>query len=122
MDRLRPAAGIESLSAEDGVTVEQVAGGDYHYFALNENRAPFDDVRVRQAIAMAINRDEIAEAAQFGAATANETAIPASNEAWYYDYAPFASGDIAGAQALLDEAGVRISRSSSWSQATTPRP
>lgn len=101
-----PPQDIESLSGEDGITVGRVPGGDYHYFALNENREPFNDVRVRQAIAMAINRDEIALAAQFGAATANQTAIPASNAAWYYDYAPYASADIAGAQALLDEAGV----------------
>jgi peptide/nickel transport system substrate-binding protein len=101
-----PPQDIESLSAEDGITVGRVPGGDYHYFALNETRAPFDDVRVRQAIAMAIDRDEIAVAAQFGAATASQTAIPASNAAWYYAYSPYSSGDIAGAQALLDDAGV----------------
>ncbi len=101
-----PPQDIESLSGEAGITVGRVPGGDYHYFALNQNRQPFDDVRVRQAIAMAINRDEIAVAAQFGAATSNQTAIPASNAAWYFDYAPFAAADIAGAQALLDEAGV----------------
>ena len=101
-----PPQDIESLSAEDGITVGRVPGGDYHYFAFNQNREPFSDVRVRQAIAMAINRDEIAVAAQFGAATPNQTAIPASNAAWHFDYAPYASADIAGAQALLDEAGV----------------
>jgi peptide/nickel transport system substrate-binding protein len=101
-----PPQDIESLSAEAGITVGRVPGGDYHYFALNQNRTPFDDVRVRQAIAMAIDRDTITEAAQFGAATSNQTAIPASNAAWYYDYAPYGTGDIAGAQALLDEAGV----------------
>ncbi len=101
-----PPQDIESLSGEDGVTVGRVPGGDYHYFALNQNLPPFDDVRVRQAIAHAINREEIAEAAQFGAATANQAAIPASNAAWYLDYAPFGSGDAATAQGLLDEAGV----------------
>jgi peptide/nickel transport system substrate-binding protein len=101
-----PPQDIESLEAEDGITVGRVPGGDYHYFALNQSREPFDDVRVRQAIAMAIDRDEIALAAQFGAATPNETAIPASNAAWYYDYAPYAPADIEGAQTLLDEAGV----------------
>ncbi len=101
-----PPQDIETLSAEDGITVGRVPGGDYHYFALNQNRPPFDDVRVRQAIAMAIDRDVITEAAQFGAATSNQTAIPASNAAWYFEYSPYQPGDIAGAQALLDEAGV----------------
>ncbi len=101
-----PPQDIESLSAESGITVGRVPGGDYHYFALNQNRPPLDDVRVRQAIAMAIDRGVIAEAAQFGAATPNQTAIPASNAAWHLDYAPYQPADIAGAQALLDEAGV----------------
>ena len=101
-----PPQDVDSLSAEDGITVGRVPGGDYHYFALNENRTPFDNVLVRQALANAIDRSEIAEAAQFGAATPNETAIPASNKAWYYDYSPFAPGDTATAQSLLDQAGV----------------
>jgi peptide/nickel transport system substrate-binding protein len=101
-----PPQDIESLSAEAGITVGRVPGGDYDYFALNENRPPFDDVRVRQAIAMAIDRNEITEAAQYGAATPNQTAIPASNKAWYFDYAPFSPADIDGAQTLLDAAGV----------------
>ncbi len=55
---------------------------------------------------MAINRPEITEAAQFGAATPNQTAIPASNAAWYYDYAPYALGDIAVRKRCSIEAGV----------------
>ena len=101
-----PPQDIESLSNESGITVGRVPGGDYHYFALNQNREPFGDVRVRQALATAIDRDEIAEAAQFGAATANQTAIPESNAAWYFDYAPYERGDVEAAQDLLDEAGV----------------
>ncbi len=101
-----PPQDVDGLSSEAGITVGRVPGGDYHYFALNQNRPPFNDVRVRRAIATAINRTEIAEAAQFGAATANQTAIPASNGSWHLDYAPYQSADIAGAQALLDDAGV----------------
>jgi peptide/nickel transport system substrate-binding protein len=100
-----PPAELQSLEASDDVEVGRVPGGDYHYFALNQERPPFDDVRVRQAIAMAIDREEITEAATFGAATANQTAIPAGNF-WYFEYAPYTAGDIEGAQALLDEAGV----------------
>jgi peptide/nickel transport system substrate-binding protein len=100
-----PPQNIDTLAAESGITVGRVPGGDYHYFAMNQNRPPFNDVRVRRALAMAINRDEIAEAAQFGAASANQTAIPASNAAWHFDYAPFAVADVAGARTLLNQAG-----------------
>lgn len=100
-----PPVELESLESSEDVTVGRTPGGDYHYFALNEAREPFDDVNVRRAIAMAINREEITEAATFGAATANQTAIPDGNF-WYFDYAPYEAGDIEGAQALLDEAGL----------------
>jgi peptide/nickel transport system substrate-binding protein len=101
-----PPQDIDSLSSAEDITVGRVPGGDYHYFALNEMRKPFDDVRVRRAMATAIDREEIAEAAQFGAATPNQTAIPASNAAWYFNYAPYTPGDVDTARELLDEAGV----------------
>ncbi|MFZ0627250.1 MAG: ABC transporter substrate-binding protein [Acidimicrobiia bacterium] len=100
-----PPQDLESLAANDSVVLERVPGGDYHYFALNEARPPFDNPDVRRAIAMAIDRSEITEAAQFGAATPNQTAIPEGNF-WYHDYAPFTPGDTDGAQTLLDQAGV----------------
>ncbi|MDJ0791813.1 MAG: ABC transporter substrate-binding protein [Acidimicrobiia bacterium] len=100
-----PPQQLAALEGDSSVVVQRVPGGDYHYFALNQNREPFNDVRVRQAIATAINREEIAEAAQFGAATANQTAIPAGTF-WSYDYAPFTASDTAAATALLEEAGV----------------
>ena len=100
-----PPAELESLEGSDELVVGRTAGSDYHYFALNQTRPPFDDVRVRRAIAMAVNREEITEAATFGAATATQTAIPPSSF-WYFDHAPYTAGDIDGAQALLEEAGV----------------
>ena len=100
-----PPQDLESLEGDSDVVLQRVPGGDYHYFALNQEREPFDNPDVRRAIAMAIDRDVITEAAQFGAATPNQTAIPASNF-WATDYAPFTPGDLEGASALLEEAGV----------------
>lgn len=100
-----PPQNLEDLASDSSVVLQRVPGGDYHYFALNQAREPFGDVRVRRALAMAIDRDVITEAAQFGAATPNQTAIPASNF-WATDYSPFTPGDTEGAAALLEEAGV----------------
>jgi peptide/nickel transport system substrate-binding protein len=100
-----PASQIEDLSGSNDVVLERVPGGDYHYFALNQNREPFDNPDVRRAIAMAINREDITEAATFGAATANQTAIPDGNF-WYHPYEPYASGDTDAAMALIEDAGV----------------
>ncbi len=100
-----PPQELDALAGDDSVVLERVPGGDYHYFALNHDRVPFDNVDVRRALAMAIDRGVIAEAAQFGAATPNQSAIPEGNF-WHHDYAPFGVADTDGAQALLEGAGV----------------
>lgn len=98
-----PPQQVSSLGGRDDLVVESAPSNDYWYFAANQEQEPFDDPRVRQALAWAIDRDEITQAAKFGNATSNQTAIPDSS-AWYHDYAPY-SQDQEQAQALLAEAG-----------------
>lgn len=99
-----PPAQVQSLLSGDDPKVESVPSTDYWYFALNEGKKPFDDPRVRQAFAWAIDREAIAEAARFGAAQVNQTAIPRTSQ-WYFDYAPYKT-DPVKAQELLKQAGV----------------
>ncbi len=99
-----PPEQLPALHDSDDVVVGQVAGNDYWYMALNNQREPFDDERVRRAIAFALDIEVITEAAKFDAATPNETAIPETSF-WYHPYAPFGH-DPGQAEALLDEAGV----------------
>lgn len=72
---------------------------------FNVERAPFDDIRVRQALAFAVGRSGIAHANGFGEFRA-KTDFLASNTA---DYAPDAAGllaqDLGRAGRLLDAAG-----------------
>ncbi len=95
---------IAALEASDDVVLGQVPGTDYHYLSLNNRRAPFDDVRVRQAIAYAIDIGVVTEAARFDAATPNELAIPPSS-AWYHEHTRFGH-DPDRARELLEDAGV----------------
>ncbi len=99
-----PPQQVQSLSGSSDIHLANVPSNDYWYFALNEAKKPFDDPRVRQAFAWAIDRKAIAEAAKYGAAQVNETAIPQTSQ-WYYDYSPY-SQDPAKAKALLAQAGV----------------
>ncbi|MDP9393623.1 MAG: ABC transporter substrate-binding protein [Actinomycetota bacterium] len=99
-----PPQQISSLKGNADVQIGQVPSNDYWYFAANQARKPFNDVRVRQALAYAIDRESITEAAKFGAATANQTAIPESST-YYHDYAPYRH-DPAKAKELLQQAGV----------------
>ena len=75
---------------------------DYWYLALNEARPPCNDVRVRQAIAYAIDRDAIVAATSYGTAAKNELAIPEGNP-WYTHYGRYRY-DIEQAKRLLSEA------------------
>jgi peptide/nickel transport system substrate-binding protein len=99
-----PEQQVNDLKASEDIVVESAPSVEYWYFSPNEARPPFDDVRVRQALAYGIDRDAIVQAATFGNATVNQTAIPAGS-GWYYDYAPY-SRDVEKAKALLEEAGV----------------
>lgn len=99
-----PPQQVETLESDDTVEIGIVPSNDYWYFATNQAREPFDDPRVRQALAYGIDREDITEAAKFGLATVNQTAIPETSQ-WYYDYAPY-SYDPDRAEQLLQEAGV----------------
>ena len=99
-----PPQQVSNLMDSDDIVVQAVPSNDYWYFALNQAREPFDDARVRQALAYAIDREAIAQATNFGNATVNQTAIPATS-GWYFEYAPY-SRDLDKAKALLEEAGV----------------
>jgi peptide/nickel transport system substrate-binding protein len=99
-----PQQQIDQLSESEDVVVESAPSQDYWYMSLNHKREPFDDVDVRRAIALALDREAIVKVAKFGNATVNQTAIPETS-AWYHDYAPFEQ-DTDEAQQLLEDAGV----------------
>jgi peptide/nickel transport system substrate-binding protein len=99
-----PPQQVEELEGSGDVTVETVPSVDYWYMATNFARPPFDRPEVREAIALAVDREAIAEAAQFGLAAVNQTAIP-EESFWFHEYAPY-ERDVDAAQALLDQAGV----------------
>ncbi|MFV0452431.1 MAG: ABC transporter substrate-binding protein, partial [Propioniciclava sp.] len=99
-----PPQQVESLASDAEVQLGTIGSNDYWYLAANEAKEPWDDVRVRQAIAYAIDREAITQAAQYGNATVNQLAIPASSE-WYTEYAPY-STDLDKAKSLMAEAGV----------------
>jgi peptide/nickel transport system substrate-binding protein len=99
-----PPQDIESLQNDDQVELASTASVDYWYMSMNYARAPFDNPLVRQAIATAVDRDEVTTAAKFGAARPNQTAIP-EDSFFYSDYAPF-DPDVDKAEQLLQQAGV----------------
>ena len=71
-------------------------------------RAVMRDVRVRRALSMAIDREEINEAVYHGMASPSNNTVRSQSPLFKPEYATrFAKLDIAGANKLLDEAGFK---------------
>ncbi len=98
-----PPQRVTELATSGEVIVDKVSGGDYWYIGVNTTREPFNDVRVRQAIAYAIDRAEVTAAAKWDTAAANQGPIP-PDSFWYYDHQPYGR-DLEKARQLLAEAG-----------------
>lgn len=100
-----PTQRVNQLRDDDTINLAVVPSNDYWYLALNEARKPWDDVRVRQAIAYAIDRDAIVTATSYGTAANNQLAIPKGN-VWYTDYHRY-NYDIDKAKDLLAQANAQ---------------
>lgn len=81
-------------------------GSDYAYIGINMRDPILKDVRVRHALAHAIDRDAIVQYLRRGLATAAVGILPPM--AWAFEaHVPSFAHDPAKARALLDEAGYR---------------
>jgi len=100
-----PPQRISELQNNSALVVGETSGTSYWYIGVNLKHPPFDDRRVRRAIAYAIDRKEIAAAAKWEAATPNDGPIPSSSF-YYADIHPFLGHEsLAKAKELLKEAG-----------------
>ena len=92
---------VPRLEGSSDITVMQRPGATFSYFMLNNDRHPFDNIHVRHAIDMALDRDAmiIASVDGFGIPirTSMPTMFPGSSEEGTRSFDP------AGAQALLAE-------------------
>jgi peptide/nickel transport system substrate-binding protein len=103
-----PTQRISQLKDDDSIHLAVTPSNDYWYLALNEAKAPWNDPRVRQAIAYGVDRTSIVQATSYGSATENQLAIPEGNP-WYTPYDKYRY-DTDEARRLLDEAGVHPDR------------
>lgn len=101
-----PATALQ-LQGQPGVTVQETRDISYTLIGMNVSREPFDDPRVRTAINMLLNRQEIIDGALFGAGVPAGPLSPALVN-WALDPSEFAcyTHDVEAAKALLAEAGV----------------
>jgi len=99
-----PLADLNSLSSSGGITVAKEPDDRSVFLAFNVSKAPFNNVKVRQAFNYAIDKKALMENVLFGAVTPMNSPFPTSMQdhcaAGNYDYNP------TKAKQLLNEAGV----------------
>jgi len=101
-----PATALQ-LQGQPGVTVQETRDIAYTLLGMNASREPFTNPKVRTAVNMLLNRQEIIDGALFGAGVPAGPLSPALVN-WAVDPSTFAcyTTDVEGAKALLAEAGV----------------
>jgi cationic peptide transport system substrate-binding protein len=92
------------ISKRPDVDVQESTSMNIGFWAFNTAKAPFDNVKVRQALAFAINRAAILQAVYFNHATAANSVLPPTSWAYNPDL-PVQQYDPVRAKALLAEAG-----------------
>ena len=97
---------IDTARGDSAVTVIDHDTTDYFLLGFNCKEAPFDDVKVRQALSMAIDRQAIIDSVFFGAGQVSGPIVPTLGD-WAnpVEDLPNYGVDLDGAKALLEEAG-----------------
>lgn len=96
---------VERLKGNDKVNVFVSPSSRTLEFPLNTTKAPFNDVRVRQALNYAIDKETIVKKILFGYGKVSEAAL--AEAVWGYSSAGAYPYDPAKAKQLLAEAGVK---------------
>lgn len=101
------AATALQLRGKPGVKLSETLELAYTLVGMNTSKPPFDNPKVREALNYALNRDEIVQAALFGAGTAGGPLSPALKE-WAADVKSFPcyTPSAAKSQELLKAAGI----------------
>jgi peptide/nickel transport system substrate-binding protein len=101
------AATAQSLRQENGITLDSKPSPNYNLLFVNTKRPPFDNVKVRQAMSYAIDRQQIIDAVALGEGEPTGPIAPALTQyALPVSQFPSYKRDVDKAKQLLQEANV----------------
>ena len=96
---------IKALGQDPNLEVHQFAGSNLNLMTFNTAEAPLDNVKVRQAIAYAIDRESMVRDLALGQGKIAHSILP--EESWAYTQGQTYHFDPSMAKKLLDDAGFR---------------
>ena len=99
---------VKRLEQDPNLQVRTFPGSNVFLLTLNTSSPPLDNVKVRQAIAYAIDRQSLIQNLLLGYGKIAHSIIP--EESWSYSTGQTYSYDPAMAKKLLSEAGVRFDK------------
>ncbi len=100
-----PQNQVDLLKKSSSVTLVGGPGTWYDYLGINLAKKPFDNLKVRQALSYALNRDVIVKTALFGKGTPINCG-PVPPASWAYADCKAQVYDLAKAKQLMKEAGM----------------
>ncbi|MBT4889775.1 MAG: ABC transporter substrate-binding protein, partial [Rhodospirillales bacterium] len=106
-------ADLEAMKAHPDINLQSAEGLNVGYLGFNAERAPFDDVRVRRALSMAIDKQNILDVVFKGAGSPAKNPIPPTMWSYNNDVVDYPY-DPAAAKALLAEAGAAGLKTDIW--------
>jgi peptide/nickel transport system substrate-binding protein len=96
---------IKALGSNPNLTVHQFTGSNLNLLTFNTAEAPLNNVKVRQAIAYAVDRESMIRDLLLGQGKIAHSILPESS--WAYSQGQTYHFDPAMAKKLLDEAGLK---------------
>ncbi|HOB35353.1 MAG: ABC transporter substrate-binding protein [Firmicutes bacterium] len=96
---------LHQVEGKDGFAVLAAPMNLVQLLIINNAVAPFDDLRVRQAMNYAVNREEIIQGAAWGKGTPIGSNLSPAMDIWYTDLTDMYPYDPQRAKELLAEAG-----------------
>jgi peptide/nickel transport system substrate-binding protein len=97
-------SGTVAQAEEKGYAAQKISGSSSTVLLFNNSKPPFNDVRARQAVAYAINKDVLNERLYSGVREPSYSAF-APDSAYFNPDAATPSYDLAKAKALVEELG-----------------
>lgn len=97
---------IKALGSDPNLNVQQFEGSNLNLLTFNTKEPPLDNVKVRQAIAYAIDRDAMIKGLLQGQGKIANSILPETS--WAYTPGQTYRYDPAMANKLLDEAGFKV--------------